>query len=104
MADAKNLAPGPQYARPGSPAGARQKVVAREYPQRAREVDRMLRTPEGVDESITREMKYCSSRVPVPVVGTSAEMSSDVDELARNEATRAEAAWQLSERHVVYRR
>ena len=41
-ADAKTMAPGPQYAQPGSPAEARQEEVARGYLQCAEEFDRKL--------------------------------------------------------------
>ena len=44
---AYGLAPGPKYARPGGPVEARQKEAAREHLQRAGELGRKLRIPEG---------------------------------------------------------
>ena len=45
LADLRTMAGGGQYARPGSPVEARQEEVAREYLQRAEELDRKLDTP-----------------------------------------------------------
>ena len=81
MVGAKTLASGPHYARPGSPAEARQEEVARDYPQRAGENDRKPGTPEDAEGPMTKEMTSHGSRVLVPVVGAFAEMSSDVDAL-----------------------
>ena len=82
MADLGTFAGDPQYTRPGSPVEARQEEVAREYLQRAEEFDRKPGTPDGVEGPMTKGMKPCGSRLLVPVIGTFAEMSSDVDALA----------------------
>ena len=69
MADMKTCAAGPQYARPGGPVESRQEEVAREYLQSTEEFDRKLGTPELLEGPMTKEMKSCGSRVPVPVAG-----------------------------------
>ena len=70
--------PAPQYARPGSPAGAHQGEVAQEYLQRTKKPGRKQGTPEGAEMPMTKEVKLCGSRMPVPVVGAFAEVPSDV--------------------------
>ena len=82
MADLKTLAGGPHYARSGKPVEARQEEVARGHLQPAEELDRKPSTPEGAGGPMTKEMKPCGSRVPVPVIGAFAEMPSDVKALA----------------------
>ena len=82
MAGARTMAPGPLYARHGSPVTTRQEEVAREYLQRAGELDRKLGTPEGAEGPMTKEMKSHGSRVLVLAIGAFAEMPSDVDALA----------------------
>ena len=76
-----HLAP-TQYARSGSPAEALRTEAVRDYLQRADEFDRKLGTSKGAEGPMTKEMKSYGSRVPVPVIGAFAEMSSDVDALA----------------------
>ena len=81
-ADAKTLAPGPQYAQPGTLAEARQEEVAGEYLQRAEEFDRKPGTPEGVKGPMTKNTKFYVSIVPVPAIGAFSEMPLDVGALA----------------------
>ena len=82
LAGLKALAGGTQYTRPGSPSEARQEEVAREHLQHAEEFNCKPGTPEGAEGPMTKEVKLCGSRVPVPVIGAFAEMSSDVETLA----------------------
>ena len=83
MADLKTLPRGTQYARPGSPVEARQDKIAREYPQRAEELDRKTGTPEkGAEGPMVKEVKSYGWRVPAPVIGAFAKMPSDVGALA----------------------
>ena len=56
--------------------------MAREYLQRAEELDRKLGIPGGVEGPMTKEMKPHASRVLAPVVGALTGMPSDVDALA----------------------
>ena len=82
MVGAKTLAPAPRCMQPGSAVEARQKEVARECLQRAGEPDRRPGTPERAEGPMTKDMKSHGSRVPVPVIGAFAGMSSDVEALA----------------------
>ena len=82
MADAETWPLAPSTHGPEArPRPARRKS-AKSNAKRAREFDNKLGTPEGAGGPMTKEMKSCGSRVPVPVIGAVAEMPSDVGALA----------------------
>ena len=81
MMGAKTLAPGPQYARPGSAVEAHQEEIARGHLKRAKSPTASWALP-GLPRPMFRGIRPCGSRVPVPIVGAFAEMPSDVDALA----------------------
>ena len=75
MADARTSAPAPQYARPGSAVEAHQEEIARGHLKRAKSPTASWALP-GLPRPMFRGIRPCGSRVPVPVVGASAVMSS----------------------------
>jgi hypothetical protein len=83
VADAKTKALNEDYHKDSSPVEGKKNEVASSYMRRAKAIDDLLGTPEGVDGPMVRALKdYRGGCVLVPVAGAFAEMSSDTDLIA----------------------